>query len=255
MRNHIFICLFVVVAAGAWNSPAGAQIINTLRGFDEDEMGWSGGVEGAVATASGNTEYFEYEVGGAAQHQGMKNRWRFLARTMKRTASGEDVARTRIGHIRHNYRLGTSRYSTLAFLQGQYEPFKRIEKRYLAGAGAQADLHRTGTWRSVLGASIMYENEELTDNNGIRTRDARFSFFLSVFRDVKEGVDVDVVAFYQPLADDFGDARANVAAGIRADIVGELYTFFRYVAEYDAQPAPGVEDLDQGLRAGLGYKF
>ena len=101
----------------------------------------------------------------------------------------------------------------------------------------------------------MYENEELTDNNGIRTRDARFSFFLSVFRDVKEGVDVDFVGFYQPLADDFSDARANMTFGIRADIVGELYTFFRYVTEYDANPAPGVDDLDQNLRAGLGYKF
>ncbi len=253
MRLHTGIVLFIL-AVGVGSTPANAQILNTLRGFDEDEMGWSGGIEGAIATASGNTEYFEFEIGGAAQHQGEKNRWRFLARTMQRTATGDEIARSQIGHIRHNYRL-TSRFSTLVFLQGQYEPFKRIQKRYLAGAGVQTDLHRSADWSSVLGGSIMYEDEELTDNNGITTSDARLSFFLSVFRDVKEGVDVDLVGFYQPLADNLGDARANMTFGMRADIVGELYTFFRYVAEYDSEPAPGVDDLDQNLRAGLGYKF
>lgn len=101
----------------------------------------------------------------------------------------------------------------------------------------------------------MYENEALTDNNGTTTSTARFSFFLSVFRDVKEGVDVDLVGFYQPRADVFGDARASVTLGIRADIVAELYAFVRYVTEYDSRPAPTVDDLDQNLRAGLGYKF
>jgi hypothetical protein len=249
-----FILALIAFGSSAFATPAHAQILNTLRGFDEKEMGWSGGIEGAIATASGNTEYFEFEVGGAIQHQGEKNRWRFLGRTMQRTASGNEIARSQIGHIRHNYRLAP-RFSTLAFLQGQYEPFRRIQKRYLAGAGAQTDLHRSVDWNSVLGASIMYENEELTDNNGITTSDARLSFFLSVFRDVKEGVDVDFVGFYQPLVDNLGDARASVTFGMRADIVGELYTFVRYVAEYDSEPAPGVDDLDQNLRAGLGYKF
>ena len=246
--------VLISLVASSWAVPSSAQILNTLRGFDEKEMGWSGGVEGAIATASGNTDYFEFEVGGAVQHQGVKNRWRFLGRTMQRTASGNEIARSQFGHIRHNYRL-TPRFSTLAFLQGQYDPFKRIENRYLAGAGAQTDLLKDADWRSVLGASIMYENEELTDNNGITTSDARLSFFLSVFRDVKEGVDVDFVGFYQPLVDNLGDARASVTFGMRADIAGELYTFVRYVAEYDSEPAPGVDDLDQSLRAGLGYKF
>ncbi len=253
MRLYASILLFII-AAGVWNAPAGAQILNTLRGFDENTKGWSGGVEGAIAVADGNTDYFESELGGAAQHQGEKNRWRLLGRLMRRTASGEEIARSRIGHIRHNYRM-SPRFSTLAFLQAQNEPFKRIEKRYLAGAGAQMDLLRRADWRSVLGGSIMYEDEELTDDNGITTSTARLSFFLSVFRDVKDGVDVDLVSFYQPRPDDFGDARASATLGIRADIVGSLYAFVRYVAEYDSRPAPGVDDLDQNLRAGLGIKF
>ena len=244
-----------IVSTGAWTAPAGAQILNTLRGFDAKEMGWSGGLEGSVAVADGNTDYFEYEVNGAAQHQGAHNRWRFLARTMRRTAYGSEIAESRVGHVRHNYRLGSSRYATLSFLQGQYEPFKRIQQRYLVGAGAQMELFDRNLWQSVLGGSIMYENEELTDGGGQRSESARLSFFLSIFREVKDGFSVDVVGFYQPRADDFGDVRGNLTLGTRAFVVAQLYVFARYVVEYDSEPAPGVDDLDQSLRAGLGIKF
>lgn len=247
--------LLIAFLATILHAPsATSQIVNTLRGWDEQRMGWSGGTEGAVAVADGNTDYFEFELSAAVQHQTTANRWRFLGRLMRRTAYGTEIAESRMAHVRHNHRL-TRHFSTLAFLQGQYEPFKRIEQRYLAGAGLSIDLREATDWNSIAGAAVMYENEELTDNRGQTTDDVRLSFFASVFRDVKEGVDVDVIAFYQPRVDAPGDARATVAAGIRADIVGSLYAVIRYAAEYDSDPAPGVDGLDQNLRAGLGYKF
>ena len=53
-------------------SSAGAQIVNALRGFQEQELSWSGGVEGTIAAAEGNTDYFEYELSAAAQHGGTR---------------------------------------------------------------------------------------------------------------------------------------------------------------------------------------
>jgi hypothetical protein len=248
------ILLFLVVAASPNATPASAQIVNTLRGFDDNEMGWSGGIECAVAIADGNTNYFELELLGSVQHQGDRNRWRLLGRSIRRTASGVEIAETQLAHLRHNYRLW-SRVSSIAFLQGQYDPFKRLASRFLAGAGARFDIATGVRWHTAAGAAVMLENEELTGDVQQTTNDMRGSFFLTLVRDVSEGVDIDLVGFYQPRLDDPSDARANVIAILRADVIAELYAFVRYVAEYDSAPPAGVEDLDQNLRAGLGYDF
>ena len=235
-------------------SPASAQIVNTLRGFDDAEAGWSGGIETGVAMANGNTDYFEFQLDGAVQYQGASHRWRLLGRNQRRTAFGEEIAESRLLHLRHNYRL-TRWLASIAFLQGQYEPFKRIQTRLLAGAGARVDLAAGIRWHTAVGAAVMLEHEELTGPLAPVSDDVRFSFFATVFRDVTDGVDIDVVAFYQPRVDDVADCRADVAASLRVDIVGELYAFFRYNTAYDSRPAPGVDDLDQNLRGGLGYGF
>jgi hypothetical protein len=59
---------------------AGAQIVNTLRGFEEQKLAWSGALEGSVAAADGNTDYFQYELGASVQHISERNRWRLLGR-------------------------------------------------------------------------------------------------------------------------------------------------------------------------------
>jgi hypothetical protein len=244
-------CILLVAACA---SPLRAQIVNPLRGFDEAERGWAGGVESTIAIADGNTEYFEFELSGAVQHQSERNRWRLLGRYQRRTASGVEIAESRMTHLRHNYRL-LPWFSSLAFLQAQYEPFKRIETRLLAGAGARVDLFEGVMWHTAVGAAVMLENEELIDVAGRTTTDVRCSFFVSMFRDVKEGVDIDLVGFYQPRVDRPSDSRAVMVGSFRVDIVGDLYLVFRYNAEYDANPPAGVDNLDQNLRAGLGYDF
>ena len=138
-----------------------AQIVNTLRGFDDKERGWSGGVEATISVAAGNTEYFETQIAAAVQHQSDTHRWRLLARNMRLTASGKTQAENRLGHLRHNYRF-SRRLASVAFLQGQHNPFQRIETRVLVGGGARFDLVRREKVNMALGATFMREDEELT---------------------------------------------------------------------------------------------
>lgn len=245
---------WLLIAAMVWASPVSAQIVNTLRGFNDTDRNWSGGVESAIAIAEGNTKYFEFEISGAIQHQSERHRWRLLGRNMRRTASGVEIAESRMAHLRYNYRL-SKRLATITFIQAQYEPFKRIKTRTLAGAGTRVDLFEATEWHTAVGATVMLEGEELTDKANQTTTNVRFSFFVSIFRDVTEGVDVDIAGFYQPRADHLADARADLAASLRVDIVGTLYTVLRYGAEYDATPPMGVGDLDQSFRAGIGFDF
>jgi len=239
-----------------------AQIINTLRGFDDEEPGWSGGIAGGVAYADGNTEYFEFELDGRIQHQTDRHRLRAIGIDMRRTALGVEVAEARMGHLRHNFRVW-SRLSTIAFVQGQYNPFLRIESRVLVGGGARLEIFRGNLWRSAIGATVMRETEELTapdtdqspPSSQAPTTKYRFNYFLTLYRVEKKGLDIDIWGFYQPLVDDFKDARTSAAASVRVDIVGGLYLFSSYVVRHDDSPPVGVKELDSMMRSGLGWSF
>jgi hypothetical protein len=254
--------LVTVVVASVFAGPAEAQIINSLRGFEEEDPGWSGELVGSIASARGNTRYFELSLEGRIQFQTERHRLRVLGLNMRRTALGVEIAEARMGHIRHNYRIW-SRLSSIAYVQGQYNPFIRIQSRVLIGGGGRVDVFRGNLWRSAVGVTYMYEEEELTAAQGQRaaaqtSRAAekhRLSCFLTFYRVEKGGFDIDIWGFYQPLIADFGDARASGAASLRANVVGELYLFFNYMINYDSNPPPDVKDLDYILRSGLGWKF
>jgi hypothetical protein len=237
-------------------TPAPAQIINTLRGFDDQEMGWSGRAESTVAFAEGNNEYFEFELSGVVQHMSERHRWRLLGRLMRRTAGPVEVAQTRLGHLRHNYRL-LPWLATVAFAQGQYDPFRRIESRVLLGAGLRFDVIRSLTWSAAFGATYMYEDEELTgvDTESTDTQKHRLSLFLSVFSASTQNIQLDLSGFYQPVITDWSDARALGLAALRIDIVGELYFLTRSGLQFNSRPPPGVERTDVTLRSGLGIGF
>lgn len=248
-----------------WTLHAGTahtQIVNTLRGFDDKELGWSGGLAGGVALAEGNTEYFEFELDGKIQYQTARHRWRVIGLNARRTAQGVKTAESRMGHLRHNYRLRPW-LASVAFVQGQYDPFLRIESRYLFGGGVRVEVLTRKLWNAAVGATVMRETEKLTASaahpaaplSDETTTTNRFSCFVTLYRAEKKGVDIDVWGFYQPVVDDFGDARASGAASVRVEVAGGLYFLASYVVEHDDKPAPGVKKLDQALRSGVGWDF
>lgn len=245
--------------------PAGsaAQIVNTLRGFEDQKMSWSGGLEGTVAAAEGNTDYLEYELAAAAQHMSERNRWRLLGRWMDRRSRGERVAKSRLLHLRHNWRF-TPEVASVAFVQATHNPDQRLETRLLIGAGARFDLIATREWKGAIGVATMYEDEEIAplpegaggtvpDDSGFE-REHRASVFLSLYS-TATAVQTDLVAFWQPRWTDPSDARSFVAASFRVDVTGGLYFLFRYDLTWDTDPPATVGERDQGLRGGLGLEF
>ena len=241
-----------VLLVGA--TSANAQIINTLRGWDQDEPGWSGEIAAAIAIAQGNTEYFEFDLGASAQYWQDRHRVRALASSARRTASEIEVANATILHLRYNYRL-TPAVHSLLFVQAQRNPFQRIDGRYLLGLGARFDVVRAESWDASLGAAYMREREDLTDDDTGAIARNRGNFFASVLGRITEQVRVDAYAYYQPVITDFSDARVSAGSNLDVALVGELalITGFRYA--YNSQPAPGVEKSDMWLRTGLRFKL
>ncbi len=244
----------MVVLLGLVPASAQGQIINTLRGWSEADSGWTGEVEGLVTLASGNTDYFELGLGAAVQLAAGRHRVRFLASETLRWANDEKVAEDFLTHLRHNYEIRPW-LSSLLFGQGQYNPFHRLARRVLFGAGVRFDLVRAETWDAALGGSYMLELEDLTDDDRGTETEHRASYFLSVVGEISESLTLDVSGFWQPLWSDFGDARALGAASARVDVVGELDLIIQVRLLHDSRPPEGVEETDVTLRSGLALQF
>ncbi len=241
-----------MLLAGA--TRANAQIINTLRGWDDDEPGWSGELAAAIAIAQGNTEYFEFDFSAAAQYAADRHRVRALASAARRTASGIEVAEVTLLHLRHNYRL-TRVVHSLMFVQAQHNPFQRIDSRLLLGLGARFDVVRAETWEASAGAAYMRDRENLTDDDMGAVGRSRASFFATVLGRLTDQVLVDMYGFYQPVLNDFSDARASLGSNLDVTLVGQLTLVTGIRLAHNSRPAAGVEKDDFWLRTGLRFKF
>lgn len=243
--------LILVVVLGSGS--AEAQIVNTLRGFDEDESGWSGELEVRFAQSGGNTDVLTFGAGAQVQWQGERQRVRALGAASRSESDEKKTAESSMLHLRHNYDLRTW-LASLLFAQVQENPFQRLQLRRLLGAGARFDVIDAEDWALSLGAAHMFEREEIEDDEigaGGTSNNQRLSVFVTCAGDLTENLSADVVAFYQPLWSDFEDSRATSQATLRLGIVGSLELVLRGSVEHDARPPAGVEETDWSYRTAL----
>lgn len=232
-------------------NPAGAQILNTLSGFD-DIAGWQGAASAFLRVSGGNTEVQNYFADAAGQWQGDHQRFRAIIGYELSRNDGRDTSEDLTAHLRHNY--GIRRWvSTIAFSQYQSNPFQDLETRILLGGGLRFDLVSNEKRRFAIGVSGMFESEELTDASTSET--ARLSTFLDFTRDLKQYLRFSIVGWYQPDFTDFADTRASAIADLDIDLVGPLILVTGATFKYDSRPPVGIEEIDWSLRTGLKLLF
>ncbi len=249
-------CLLILaVALSTAAAPqAHAQIVNTLRaGWREEANGWSGSVLATISLAEGNVKYFMLDAGAAIQFQTERHRIRLLGHAGRTTAGGTEISKDFMGHLRHNYRI-LPWLSSLAFLQAQYDLFRRIQNRLLLGLGARFDLVNAETFDLSLGASYMREIENVIDDGEGAIGYDRASLFAVAYGRLAP-VRIDLSSFYQPLLGDPADWRTIVVASFRIDLIGELDYLLGFTFRYDSEPPDGVKETDLRLRTGLQFDF
>jgi putative salt-induced outer membrane protein YdiY len=232
---------------------ADAAVVNSLRGFARDEPGWSGSVSGSFGASGGNTRETTYEAAGRLQWRGAVNTWRLIGSGKRTTSRGEETARSTLGHLRHNRELA-DRWFSLAFLQIQKNPFQRLDSRFLAGVGVRWDTVKRDKFIWAFGASTMYEDERINNVAGHETAH-RLSTFSTIETELREGVTLDALLFYQPQWSDFGDWRVFGQAKLEVELTGSLSLFTSYQIEHDSRPPAGVEQTDWDTKTGFLMKF
>jgi len=232
-------------------TPAGAQILNTLSGFDDIE-GWQGQASAFVRVSGGNTDVQNYFANAVGQWQGEHQRMRAIVDYELSRNDGRDTSEELTAHLRHNYRI-RQWVSTLAFSQFQRNPFQALKARVLLGGGLRFDLVSNEKRRFAIGISGMSETEELTD--GSTSTAARLSTFLDFTRDLKQYLRFAIVGWYQPDLSDLADTRASAIADLDVDLVGPLVLVTGATFKYDSRPPEGIEEIDWSLRTGLKLLF
>ncbi len=253
MRKYTMVLLVAVMMTALAAAGAQAAIVNSLRGWSEDDPGWSGAVAGSYGASGGNSPQSTFEGSGRVQLRSKANVWRLIGSGKRTTVHGIETANSTLGHLRHNYLLN-DRWSTLAFLQHQQNPFQRLDSRFLIGVGGRWLAAKSEATSIYLGASHMWEQESIEGEDG-HTKTQRFSGFLSWETRLSDDVVVDFLAFYQPSWSDFKDWRMYGAVELEIELTGSLSLFTGYKLEHNSQPPAGVEQTDWDTKTGLQFKF
>jgi putative salt-induced outer membrane protein YdiY len=253
--NSRFSLKFAVLATltllAAW--PAQGAIVNTLRGFSDHEEGWSGGLAGSYDASGGNTEETSLNASAQLQWRRGAERVRLIGSGKRTSSGGTETARAVTGHLRHNHRL-SERWSTLAFLQAQENPFQRLKSRTLVGVGGRLDFKHTDDLELAIGAAHMWERERL-EGSADHSSFQRLSVFLTAVWKLRKGVELDGLFFYQPEWSDFGDWRFFGTVDLNVELAANLTLFTGLRVEHDSRPPALVEETDWTTTTGFKVGF
>jgi putative salt-induced outer membrane protein YdiY len=253
MITRTFLRLLATLAVMGSSLPVDAAIVNSLRGFDRDEPGLSGSIAGSYGASGGNTDQSTFVGTGRLQWQGQANTWKLIASGKRTTSGGVETANSVLGHLRHNYDL-SDRWATLAFLQSQQNPFQRLDYRRLLGLGLRWDAVKTDGTVWSIGAAHMIEQEKIQDEDGTRHA-TRLSAFTSFETELRDGVVLDALLFYQPRWSDFSDFRVFGLIQLDIELNHTLSLFTGYQIEHNDRPPAGVEQTDWTTKTGFRANF
>ena len=251
LRLNIFLtgCACLILTASA---EAGV-ILNTLDGFENREPGWSGQVEGLFSGAGGNTERVLFSAGGQVQRRGEVDTWRLQATASYEESDNAVTARDMVVHLRQNHDLGPD-WASILFAQVQYNPFQRLESRWLLGIGARRDLYRGENGHISAGVTPMLEIERIEGAEAHTSR-GRLSVFLILVQNLGEHARMDMHGFWQPLMNDFDAWRTTANVALVVEVTGWLDFKTGVAVEDDARPPAGVKRTDWSTYAGLTWGF
>jgi len=179
------------------------------------------------------------------------NRFRFMISDTFQSTDEERTAADFKVHLRHNYRFSET-FSSLLFVQNEYNPYKRLERRTLLGGGTRADLIRSSSCQAALGASLMLESIELTDDpEAGSSTDTRASFFGSFIYQPTDILQIDLSGFYQPIFPDFTDPLILTVLSVNTSVTDKLAITTSLEYSFNGNPPEDVKDTDVEITSGL----
>ena len=238
---------------------APAQIVNVQARFaGEPEPGLHGAMEASLDWRTGSQEYLAVRGGLTGTANYGNHLFLALGQGEHGLSSGERTLSRTLEHLRYRYRIHDHLFAE-AFVQHEYNAFRRLQLRGLAGAGPRFLLVREKVFTAAVGVALMIEREELGHDDlpdaGRVTTDARFSSYVVGQLQLMENLTVAQTLYVQPRADRFSDVRLLNETAITARANPRVGLTLGLLLFYDRAPPAGVPRLDSQLRTALAVTF
>lgn len=249
----------VVVAILGFTAPATAGIVNVQSILaTEAEEGLSGSITGSADWRTGNVNLLVLSAAPVARYRRGNHLGLVIVRGELGRSNDVRIISKTFEHLRYRYDLHP-RLTLEAFTQHEYDRFRRLELRALAGAGPLIHLVRGDDYRLSWGLAYMLEYEKLRDDTlpdaGATDLAHRASTYLTGSYELDERVQVVETFYAQPRITDAGDLRLLNDANLIFKITEEVGLTTTFSLSWDRKPPAGIEKLDTGLKSSITYSF
>jgi hypothetical protein len=254
----VFAIIGVIAGLGA--APARAQIVNVQGALARApaEDGAIGQIDLKFSWREGNNQLFD--LGGAASVVVRRGSvlGLVLARGEYGTSRGFTLARKVFEHARTRIELDPQ-WRWEAFAQHEYDQFRRLSLRALAGTGPALQILDDKQFAVLAGAAYLYEIERLdtrrgTIDAGLGSTAHRASIYLTGHEEPGAGgagVSIIETIYVQPRIDHPGDLRVLGELAVVTRLSARIALKDSFVVAFDRTPPDGVQRYDTNLEVAL----
>lgn len=225
------LCLFFVCTLHS----VCAQIINIedRRTSLKDSIGFGGSADIGFSMLQNTRQILTGKVGVQLEFANKKHFLLAIGGYNALQADGQKLSNDGFAHLRYNYDLRTVWVGEL-FGQMQYNELLRIRRRTLGGAGVRLKLRPLLGQRVYLGASYLYEVNELS--NGLTLRYHRMNNYLSFHLKLPRESKFVSTTYYQPVITHFANARLATENTLQFKITQKLSFRTTFSLVFDGDP-------------------
>ncbi len=255
------ITLFVSLVLLGWSVPVHGQIINVQSYmFQKKSQGFHWTVAGAGDYRRGTVEYTKYNISSAATANLGRHTVLLFGGYEFAENRGVDYINTHLEHFRYRFRLNSWLYVE-AFLQHEYNEFKRLTLRAIGGAGPSISVPLSKKVQLVAGSSYMYEVNEYSNSgggvvygdSGESPRFNRWNNYMMLHSTVRKGVRIIGSAYYQPDILDFGNFLFLAELSIEVDLNKWLKISLTGSVAHNSEPPETIEKTDTRVIGAIGF--
>lgn len=243
----------VIAVIGLATGVARAQIVNVqgalAKAPDKDAL--TGQVELKVNWREGNNPLLDIGGAGTILMRRGSVLGLVLARGEYGTSQGLTLAKKSFEHIRTRIEIDC-RWRWEAFVQHEYDQFRRLSLRALAGTGPAFQIVDTKPIVALAGAAYIFEYERLdnrpgTVDAGERTTAHRASIYVTGHENLGAGVEVVETIYAQPRLNEPGDVRMLGELAVVSKLTSWIALKDSMTVAYDRTPPDGIKRYDTQL--------
>lgn len=145
------------------------------------------------------------------------------------------------------------------FGQNQYDEFRRLALRALAGGGPRFTLH-SSFYEISAGVSYFYEYNRYGDDLGYsdageRAYYHRLSHYVYLYLALKDNLSLNSTLYYQPSVNEWENYRFFASSSLTVSLVKGLSLSLSHSIVYDSEPPQGVKKRDHAFQTSVRFAY